>query len=312
LEYIYEQSINASEIAVTLPGNLSQGNYKLRLTSSNPQNHSEASSTFSVSAAATPEITITSSAQEICENASVIFGASTQNAGSEKTYKWFVNNHLTASGGSPAFSTTTLQNGDVVRAELTCSNGCFFPATVVSNEISIRVKAKQTPYVELFASYYENPQSGDIIDFYAFAENGGEDITYEWYENGILVSGNEPYHSFSYATGKTVKVKVLCNADCLQSNVAEAEYTFEDEMGIEFLSISKLFIYPNPTKSTIKIKSGEIILAVEIIDLSGRTVSKYQFNSTNPEISMEHCSPGSYLLHITTANGRIVKKIMKL
>jgi len=210
------------------------------------------------------------------------------------------------------FSTNSLKNGDVVKAELSCTEGCYFPAVVVSNEIAIQVKSKQMPYVEIISDYWENPQLGEPVTLFAFTENTGDNATFEWYVNNVLTGGNEPFLTVNYMPNTTIKVKVLCNADCLEAKIAEATYSFGSLTGIEPLTISKLTVYPNPTKSVVKIESEEIIQGVEVIDLSGKTVLKKEFNQLNPEFSIENHPAGYYLLRITTQDKIEVKKIIKL
>ena len=311
LEYIYGNTIEASELSIRLPGDLPQGNYKLRLSSSDPPIRGEASNAFIVNASVRPEITITASQQEICEGSDITFEANVQNAGSNRQYQWFVNDQSTGNN-SPVYSTNSLQDGDVVKVELTCTGGCFFPAVVLSNEISINVKPKLSPVVEIFISYLDDPQLGEPVDLFAFVENAGEDVKYEWYVNGELQGSSEAFLSVNYYPDTTVKVIVFCNDECLNSPIAEATYTFGDMTGIKSLKIDKFTVYPNPTQGIVKIESEEIIKTVELFDLTGKMILKKHFNQLNPEFSIENYREGNYLLRIITEEGIVVRKIIKL
>ena len=314
LDYIYGNNVETSPFSVTIPGELPQGAYKIRLSSTEPPIQGEASNAFIVSAAANPEITITASALDICEGTSVTFGANVQNAGSAKQYQWYVNEQP-AGNNSPTFSTGALQDGDVVKVELSCTEGCYFPATVVSNEIAIQVRAKQTPSVEIYTNYLDDvPQPDDPVTLFAFAENTGDNVTFEWYVNDVLTGGNEPFLTLNYTSNTTVKVKVLCSAGCLNSNIAEATYTFNAVItGIESVKIKDLTVYPNPTKDIIKVESEEIIESIELLDLLGKTILKKQFNQLNPEFTIEGYQKGYYLLRITIKEGGTeVRKIIKI
>ena len=313
LDYIFGNSIEASQLSVTLPGDLSQGAYKIRLSSTEPPVQGQASNAFTVSAADSPEITITASALDICEGTSVTFGATAQNAGSARQYQWYVNDQPTGAN-SPVFSTSTLKDGDVVKVELSCTEGCYFPSTVVSNEIAIQVKSKQTPSVEIYTNYLDDiPQLGEPVTLFAFAENTGDNATFEWYVNDVLTGGNEPFLTLNYTSNTIVKVKVLCSSECLNSNIAEATYTFGNLTGIESVKVKDLTVYPNPTKDIIKIESKEIVESIELLDLSGKTVLQKQFNQLNPEFTIENYQAGYYLLQIIIKEGGTeVRKIIKI
>jgi uncharacterized protein YjdB len=231
LDYIYGNVIDATQLSITLPGDLQQGNYKMRLSSTNPPVNGTPTNAFSVNSSLKPEITINADNQDICEGSTVNFTTDIQNAGNNKTFQWFVNEQP-VSNNAAYFSSNALENGDVIRVEMTCNGGCFFPAVVSSNEISITVKSKQTPFVGIYLPYIENLQTGESIKFYTYAENSGENITYEWSINGIGTSGNGSSLTAIYSPDMTVSVKALCSDECLTINIVEDSYTFIQENDI--------------------------------------------------------------------------------
>lgn len=78
---------------------------------------------------------------------------------------------------------------------------------------------------------------------------------------------------------------------------------------------STLQIYPNPAKDVVfivdKTLKGEIL--AELIDVTGRTVSKEKvsFSNTKTSISTQHLGSGIYILKLHTQNGVITKKVIK-
>ena len=89
------------------------------------------------------------------------------------------------------------------------------------------VTPKLTPTVEIYISYLDNPKPGEPVDLYAYTENVGENVTYRWFVNGVEVQGvNDPFITVNYDPNTIIKVVVLCNADCLTDNVAEAYFQF--------------------------------------------------------------------------------------
>jgi len=311
LDNIYGNSIEKAQLSINLPGNLVQGSYKIRLSSSEPPIKGQASEAFTINASRIPEVTISANKQEICEGTNVIFGANIQNANGEKSYKWYINDQLVGAN-SPAFSTNTLQNGDVIKMELTCISGCYFPSVVVSNEISMIVNSLQTPYVEIITSYYDNPQKGDPIDLFAYVENGGDNLTYKWYVNNIINGGNDPFITVNYAPNTTISVKVQCNSDCLKNDYVETSYTFlglGENTNIESNPVKHFSIYPNPIKDYVFIQTELSIEKVEIYSLTGTLLIIE--NNFNGKISISHLPKGVYLLKVYCGKGVVISKIVK-
>lgn len=65
-------------------------------------------------------------------------------------------------------------------------------------------------------------------------------------------------------------------------------------------------VYPNPTKSTIYV-DGTDIRQVEIFNVEGKRMLK----SNQQNLNLAGLAKGTYLAQITTANGKLVKKIVK-
>jgi hypothetical protein len=308
LDYFSGSTITESQINLAIPASTETGSYKLRLKSSNPVLYGAPSEYFSVNASVQPSVNISANKQEICTGTSVTFGANVQDAGSGKSYQWYVND-IPAGSNSPVFSTNTLQNGDVVKMELICTNGCYFPPVVVSNEISIRVNSQQTPYVEIITSYYDNPQTGDPIDLFAYVENAGDNLIYEWYVNDVLTGGNEPFVMVNYAPNTIVKVKVYCNSDCLKNDYVEASYIFSDFTGINTELVKHLSIFPNPTKDYLFIQSELPIERIEIYSLTGSLLLLE--NNFTGKISMQNLTKGIYVVKIYTDKRLVIIKTEK-
>ncbi len=85
-----------------------------------------------------PIITISSDKTSICAGETVNFTAVAINGGSSPVYNWLVNG-ATTGVVAQSFSSSTLNNVDIVSATLTSSEACAQPQTVPSNSISISV-----------------------------------------------------------------------------------------------------------------------------------------------------------------------------
>ncbi|MCB9341330.1 MAG: HYR domain-containing protein [Lewinellaceae bacterium] len=80
----------------------------------------------------------------IVEGTSVTFTATPTNGGSTPAYQWKVNG-TNVGTDQATYTSTTLEDGDVVTCELTSSDPCTDPAMAVSNEIAMEVETVLTP-----------------------------------------------------------------------------------------------------------------------------------------------------------------------
>lgn len=69
-------------------------------------------------------------------------------------------------------------------------------------------------------------------------------------------------------------------------------------------------VYPNPVKQVLTISSNEVLQAVSLTDLLGKTV--FESSGSVKTINIQNLSPGVYILNIVSENGlRATKKIIK-
>jgi hypothetical protein len=137
------------------------------------------------------------------------------------------------------------------------------------------------------------------------------------------------------ATGKLVaffyKTKILSNtvdavfkADSLEDGVYFAKLDLNTEtytlklIKSEYSSIHSytgenqvnIDVFPNPTKRYVDIHASEAIQQVELINTQGQKVFINKNNSLN-KLDLMDVKKGTYFLHVHTAKGLVVKKIMK-
>src|SRR5437868_14868008 len=90
--------------------------------------------TMSVGATAQPTISITTSANSICQGTSVTFNSTAVNGGSTPTYQW-EKNGTNVGTNSSTYTSTSINNNDIISCSMTSSLGCASPASVNSNII---------------------------------------------------------------------------------------------------------------------------------------------------------------------------------
>ena len=168
----------------------------------------------------TPTVSITSSGgSAICTGTSVTYTATVTNGGSSPIYQWKVNG-VNVGSNSNQYTSSNLNNGDVITCELTSSLNCTSPTTVVSNSITMSVTTIVTPYISITASNSIICQGTTVI-FTASGTNGGLSPIYQWKVNGINVGTNSTtYSNSSLQNGDIVSCILTSSLGCLTSTTA--------------------------------------------------------------------------------------------
>ena len=101
--------------------------------------------TISVSyiAQVTPSISIVTSANNVCNSTSITCTANPVNRGSSPIYQWKLNGN-NVGANTTTFTTSSLQNNDVVSCVMTADNSCQTTATATSNSIIATIKSATT------------------------------------------------------------------------------------------------------------------------------------------------------------------------
>ncbi|HSK14146.1 MAG TPA: MopE-related protein, partial [Phnomibacter sp.] len=178
-----------------------------------PENAASNEITITVTPSVTPSVSIGTTAENICAGTSVTFTATPVNGGNTPFYQWKVNN-TNAGTNSSSFTTTQLQDGDVVTVTMTSNAACASPNSVTSNGIAISVAGSVTPAVSIQASG-TNICAGEEVVFTATPTNQGDNPVYAWTVNGEPVGDNNPTYSTStLQNGQTVQVSLTSSIGC--------------------------------------------------------------------------------------------------
>ena len=85
-------------------------------------------------------------------------------------------------------------------------------------------------------------------------------------------------------------------------------------LSTESVLTTQFNLYPNPATTVVNINSAENmpVNKVTVYDVVGKLLSTQNFNNqTNIQLNTENLASGTYLLHIETAEGTAVKKLVK-
>jgi hypothetical protein len=145
----------------------------------------------------------------VCSGTSVTFTPTATNGGAGPTYQWFVNGGLVFTG--PTYTTTTLANGDLVKAELTSNATCATPIPATSNTITMTVTGALPASVTIVSS--GALCTGNPITFTATPVNGGTP-TYQWLVNSLPVGPNSNIYTYTPTNGDVVEVAMTTSLTC--------------------------------------------------------------------------------------------------
>jgi predicted nucleic-acid-binding Zn-ribbon protein len=168
---------------------------------------------MTVTPAIVPAVSITTPATTVCNGSSVAFTATPTNGGSTPAYQWKVNGNNTGTN-SATFTTTILNNNDVVTCVLTSNAACALPASVTSNGITMSVTGSVVPSVTVSASA-TTICTGGSVTFTATPVNGGITPAYQWRVNSTNAGTNSnTFTTTALNNNDTVRVILTSSSGC--------------------------------------------------------------------------------------------------
>lgn len=161
-----------------------------------------------------PTILISANSGTICSGTVVNFNSTVTNEGATPVYDWYVNG-VSQSNNSPTFSSGTLNDGDIITANLVSSEACANPTTANSNAITMEVNPMLTPVVSVSASN-TSICSGSSVTFTASATDGGTNPIFQWYVNGVPAgSNNSTFTTTGLVDGDVISVDLTSSEACV-------------------------------------------------------------------------------------------------
>ncbi len=162
-------------------------------------------------------ISISSSENPVCYGTNVIFIATTSNAGSSPQFHWNVNG-ITVGSDSSIFEYYPI-NGDCVSCKLSSNSACVSNSPIMSNNICMIVHSLNQVSNSISAS--SNPVCfGSPVTLESHGVNQGTVPVYQWYINGLLVGGHNPFYTYTPSMGDTINCVLWSNENCIIGNPA--------------------------------------------------------------------------------------------
>jgi len=164
-------------------------------------------------------ITISASANPVCNGSPVTVHGSPVNGGSAPSYQWLVNG--LPAGTNSADLTYIPVNGDLVSCILTSSYGCPAGNPATSNTVTMGVTPSQP--VSITISTTTNPVcNGSPVTVHGSPVNGGPAPVYQWMVNGLPAGTNSADLTYIPVNGDLVSCILTSNTICPTGNPAQS------------------------------------------------------------------------------------------
>ncbi len=231
-----------------------------------------------------------------CAGQNVTFTATPTFGGTSPSYQWKVNGNNVGTN-APTYTTSTLNNGDVVTCVMTSNYPGVQGSPATSQNFSVTVNPiPATPTIT---------QNG-------FTLTSSSPTGNQWYLNGNPITGATGQNYTATQNGNYTVV--VTQNGC--SSAASAPTTVSG-VGIEGITaIGTLRIFPNPANEKINISlvmNDNANLTIRLINTLGKVVYIIEENNiqrTDRIIETGNLSAGIYFLELSTENGRVLEKII--
>jgi hypothetical protein len=199
---------------------------------------------------------------------------------------WYVNGVM-QSMHRDSLTYTGIDLNDTIVCTVQSSIACAYPSIVTSNILIFDQYSIPLPLIT-----FNTP---DLVS--SSAES------YQWYYNQSVISG-AIFQNYTPLNDGPYQVQIWDSAGC----TAISNSFSHVGIGIQENNNSGLIVYPNPANSYLNIRNISPIHSINVLDAFGKSLFFIKSNSNTMSIELKDLSTGSYLLEISTDEGRLYKR----
>ncbi len=165
-------------------------------------------------------VSVSASQTAICSGTNVTFAATGINGGVTPTYQWRLNGNIINGAIGDTYSTSTLNNNDVVSCDFISSETCVVNSTASSNDVTVTLVTNATASVSVNASATTICEGQEVL-FTAQPVEGGSLPAFQWKKNGTDVSGavSATYTTTQLQDNDQISCEMTSNSTCVSQPV---------------------------------------------------------------------------------------------
>ncbi len=261
-----------------------------------------------------PSVSVaTAPGSNVCQGTLVTFNATSMYGGTAPTYAWVVNGINVAS--TPMYSYTPA-DGDVVYVVMNSNYRCRLANSASSTHITMQVDVPVVPVVSITANPGVNIAAGQPLMLTASTTNAGPSPTFQWFVNGVAVTGatTPTFASNTFVNGDSVSCVVTSSGGC--DGVVGAGSVTVHVSGVGVAQVtsgnSDVKLIPNPNKGTFTVKGNLGIttdeeVTIEVTNLLGQVIYNGKVMTRNGDINekvalSKSLANGMYMLTLRSEN----------
>ncbi len=125
--------------------------------------------------------------------------------------------------------------------------------------------------------------------------------SYQWINcnNANLSIGGATNQSYNAATNGSYAVIVTQNG-CSDTSAC----TVVSNVGMDYIELARVQIFPNPSSSTIHFQAEEAIASIQLTDMNGRILATVTPKANQSELDVSQLNKGIYFVKIQTVSGK--------
>lgn len=188
------------------------------------------------------------------------------------------------------------------------TNGCFESDTIV-----IEVYKNFTPAVDIAVSPGVVVWPFVQMEFQAKVKYDAVHSTYQWYKNGNLLQGETNNIYKAIAQTQILENDIVCvkvkntNICALIDTSTGCTQPVNIKLSVNDINYGKdVLIYPNPVNDLLHIKGTSGRLELQITDLLGRLIQKYNITDSNIVLDVKSLEAGVYFVKLISINKDVI------
>ncbi len=193
-----------------------EGNYSCVLTDVNNESISSENASLTIMPIITPAVSLTASELEVCMGADILFTA-TPTSGvllGNPFYIWQVNGSNVEDENDANFTLENVSGDEVVQVTMISAEVCAEPSTAFSDLLAVTILPSDSLATISISTDSEEICPGDTVVFNSTVSNAGDNPTYVWRLNEMIVAMTETYTTTDLTAGNSVTCEVTKIGAC--------------------------------------------------------------------------------------------------